>query len=67
MRFENHSASWLDFCTKRLAAYRAARPRNLAIHGENVVDGLTDFYQAMVDLFEGGNLGGAVVTAKKTG
>ncbi len=51
----------------RLAAYRAARPRNLEIHGPEVVDGLTGFYQAMVDLFEGGNLGGAVVTATKPG
>lgn len=67
VRFTNRTADWLDFCAERLAAYRAARPRNLAIHGEEVVDGLTAFYQAMVDLFEGGNLGGAVVTAKKAG
>ncbi len=65
--FETRTASWVEFCTGRLAAYRAARPRNLAIHGEGVVNGLTDFYRAMVDLFESGNLGGVVVSAKKAG
>ena len=67
VRFDNRTASWLEFCVARLAAYRAARERNLSIHGPAVVNGLTQFYQTMVDLFESGNLGGAVVTARKPG
>ncbi|MDH3667350.1 MAG: class I SAM-dependent methyltransferase [Paracoccaceae bacterium] len=67
VRFDNRTASWTDFCVTRLAAYRAARARHLSIHGPAVVDGLTEFYQTMVDLFESGNLGGTVVTARKSG
>ena len=67
IRFDDQTASWTEFCVTRLAAYRAARERNLAIHGATVVDGLTEFYQTMVELFESGSLGGAVVTARKSG
>jgi cyclopropane fatty-acyl-phospholipid synthase-like methyltransferase len=53
---------WTSFTTERLAAYRSARPRNTAIHGAEVVEGLEDFYATVAGLFESGLIAGVKIT-----
>jgi len=59
------TASWTHFVRTRLDAFRAARDRNLRVHGDTTVDGLDDFYATMRSLYEGGNLGGLRLVATK--
>jgi SAM-dependent methyltransferase len=61
------SAAWTAFTAERLAAYRAARERNVRVHGQGVVDGLDDFYATVAGLYERGVLGGALVSATRPG
>ena len=65
--FQDHSARWGGFCAERLAGFRAAREQKIAAHGAGVVEALDGFYQTICDLFDGGNLGGVRVTARKAG
>lgn len=65
--FADHSDRWGGFCADRLAGFRALRDAKVAAHGAEVVEALDSFYQTMTDLFEGGNLGGVCVTARKAG
>ncbi len=57
------TADWTSFTASRLAAYRAARDRNVTIHGAEVVDGLDDFYATVAGLFSGGFIAGLKITA----
>ncbi len=59
------TAEWRAFVEARHAAFRDRRERNLALHGPAVVDGLDEFYSAIVRLFGGGNLGGLRLVAWK--
>ena len=59
------TASWTTFVNGRLAAFRAAADRHIRVHGREIVAGLDDFYAAMDRLYQGGNLGGARVLARK--
>jgi cyclopropane fatty-acyl-phospholipid synthase-like methyltransferase len=59
------TASWAEFVSARRGEFERARERNVALHGVEVVDGLSEFYSTMVELFEGGNLGGICVVAWK--
>jgi sarcosine/dimethylglycine N-methyltransferase len=54
---------WTSFTAERLAAYRSTRPRNIAIHGAEVVDGLEDFYATVAELFADGAISGVKITA----
>jgi cyclopropane fatty-acyl-phospholipid synthase-like methyltransferase len=55
---------WCDFTRARLDQFRAARARNVTVHGVEIVDGLDDFYATIVQLFEGGAVGGVTVLAR---
>ena len=59
------SLSWTQFVTERLAAFKAAQERNLALHGTEVTEGLMEFYTTIVELFQSGNLGGICFIAYK--
>jgi hypothetical protein len=57
------TGDWTSFTAERLAAYRSARPRNIAIHGAEVVEGLEDFYATVAGLFADGAISGVKITA----
>jgi cyclopropane fatty-acyl-phospholipid synthase-like methyltransferase len=57
------TADWTAFTASRLAAYRAARDRNITIHGAEIVDGLEDFYATVAGLFSNGLIAGVKITA----
>lgn len=57
------TADWTSFTAERLAAYRKARPRNIAVHGVEVVEGLEDFYATVAGLFADGAISGVRITA----
>ncbi len=61
------SEAWTAFVQERWSGFRAQRARNLALHGAEIVDGLDDFYGAIVKLFTAGNLGGIRLIASKPG
>lgn len=61
------SEPWAAFVRQRWRDFRAQRERNLRLHGEEIVDGLDEFYRAVVALFDGGNLGGIRLVARKPG
>ena len=67
IRLVDVSEPWTQFVIDRLAKFEAARERNLNLHGAKTVDGLTEFYTTVVDLFKAGNLGGIKFTANKPG
>ena len=56
--------SWRAFTAERLDAFRAARPRHLAVHGPAIVDGLDEFYGTVAGLYGSGVLGGARIVAR---
>ena len=57
--------AWLPFLAKRREGYSRDRERNVRVHGPEIVNALETFYATVVDLFEGGNLGGVRVIATK--
>lgn len=59
------SESWTQFVVERLESFRAGRERNLKLNGAEIVQGLDEFYAAVVALFRGGNLGGIRLVAWK--
>lgn len=61
---EDVTSSWGAFTTSRLAAFRASRARNVAVHGVDIVDGLEDFYATVAHLFETGAIAGLKVLAR---
>ncbi len=63
--FEDVTGHWAPFVAGRLQNYLAERAKNVATHGQAVVDDMETFYRAVNDLFKGGSLGGARVVARK--
>ena len=61
------SAQWTEFVVERQSAFENARERNENLHGKKIVNGLSEFYRAIVNLFTAGNLGGVCFTAWKPG
>lgn len=62
--FEDKSSSWQRFTADRLAAFRHSRARNIEMHGQEIIDGLDDFYATVANMFADGILGGAHIMAK---
>jgi cyclopropane fatty-acyl-phospholipid synthase-like methyltransferase len=58
---------WAPFVKDRFAKFRAARERNLRVHGAHVTDALDTFYETIDRLFKGGNLGGIRMIARAPG
>lgn len=65
VQIEDMSASWTAFTGERLAAYRARRAHNVEVNGEDLTDGLDDFYATTAELFAKGVVGGVRILAKK--
>lgn len=63
--FEDMTERWRGFTRARRDAYHANRAAHTAIHGAATVAALTDFYDTVVMLFDGGKLGGVTLTASK--
>ena len=59
------TTSWLSFVMDRFQGFQAASERNRVVHGDAIVDGLHGFYEAVVNLFKDGNLGGIRFTVSK--
>jgi cyclopropane fatty-acyl-phospholipid synthase-like methyltransferase len=62
---EDVTADWTAYTAERLAAFRDDRERQVRVHGEEVADGLEDFYATMAGLYAGGVLGGARIVAAR--
>ena len=58
IRMDDLSDDWAGFTNQRLAEYRLARERHLRIHGPDTVAAIEEFYDAVDQLFQGGNMGG---------
>ena len=55
--------SWSKFVRHRLEDFQTKRERNLQVHGAEIVEGMTQHYTAVSQLFGGGNLGGVRIIA----
>jgi hypothetical protein len=58
------TGAWKDFTASRLAMFRATRPRNIEVHGREIVDDLDDFYGAVAQLFQDGAIAGFKIIAR---
>jgi hypothetical protein len=58
------TGAWKDFTASRLAMFRMARARSLAVHGQEIVDDLDDFYGAVAQLFQDGAIAGLKIIAR---
>ncbi len=58
------TGAWKDFTASRLAMFRTARPRNIEVHGKEIVDGLDDFYGTVARLFQDGAIEGLKIIAR---
>jgi sarcosine/dimethylglycine N-methyltransferase len=56
--------AWKDFTASRLAVFRAARASSIAVHGQEIVDDLDDFYGAVAQLFQDGAVAGLKIIAR---
>jgi SAM-dependent methyltransferase len=58
------TAEWTSFTADRLAGFRGARARQIAVHGEETVANLEDFYAAVAGLFAAGAITGVKILAR---
>lgn len=65
VKVKDMSVRWTKFVRERFDSFQANRQRHLKVHGATVVDGLDDFFGTMASLYEGGNLGGIQLAARK--
>lgn len=65
IQVEDMTQRWTQFVRDRLDEFHAKRPRHLRVHGETIVRGLEDFFATITRLYEGGNLGGLRLVARK--
>lgn len=63
--FEDRTEAWRMFTKNRLEKFISNRDRFVKIHSVATYDNLFLFYNAMVELFSSGNLGGARIIAGK--
>jgi cyclopropane fatty-acyl-phospholipid synthase-like methyltransferase len=61
--FTDMSARWTDFTRQRAAAFRDDRRRHVSVHGEEITNGLDDFYSTVAGLFAAGVVGGVRIDA----
>jgi len=67
VKFEDKTVCWSDFVRGRVEKFIENRDRYAKLHGNEVADGMEDFYKKILQLFCQGNLGGARITAVKNG
>jgi cyclopropane fatty-acyl-phospholipid synthase-like methyltransferase len=65
IRLTDMTSAWVPFVLERKQDFCRRRERNLRVHGPEIVTSLEEFYTSIVALFEGGNLGGVRVIARK--
>ena len=58
------TSQWAAFTASRLDEFRAARARNISVHGLDIVDGLDDFYATVAGLFDNGVIAGLKILAR---
>ena len=66
VEIDDVTESWKDFTASRLAMFRNARSRNIDVHGQEIVDGLDDFYSAVAGLFQAGAITGLKIVAHQS-
>ena len=64
VQMDDVTSDWRDFTASRLAMFRAARARNIDVHGAGIVDGLDDFYSTVANLFQAGAIAGLKIVAR---
>jgi cyclopropane fatty-acyl-phospholipid synthase-like methyltransferase len=64
VQVEDVTSQWTAFTAERLADFRAAQPRNVSVHGPDIVAGLDDFYATVAGLFETGVIAGLKILAR---
>ncbi len=62
--FEDRTPDWTRFVVSRLDSFRSAASDLSRRYGRDTVESLDHFYSTVVDLFVGGNVGGARLTAR---
>jgi cyclopropane fatty-acyl-phospholipid synthase-like methyltransferase len=65
IRLTDMTSAWVPFVLARKEEFCRRRERNLRVHGAEIVNSLEEFYASITALFEGGNLGGVRVLARK--
>lgn len=65
VEFTDKTESWRFFVKERIETFSQEHNHQIEIHGPEIVDDLEDFYKKMSWLFEGGNLGGFRIIARK--
>ena len=64
LHVEDVTTQWTAFTASRLEEFRAARARNIAVHGLDIVEGLDDFYATVARLFDTGVIAGLKILAR---
>jgi cyclopropane fatty-acyl-phospholipid synthase-like methyltransferase len=64
-QFEDVTEEWTVFTAQRLGQWREQRDRHERVQNVDTWQSLDRFYSAMVELFEGGRLGGVKLILKK--
>jgi cyclopropane fatty-acyl-phospholipid synthase-like methyltransferase len=64
IHIEDVTSQWSAFTASRLEEFRAARSRNVSVHGLDIVDGLDDFYATVAGLFQTGVIAGLKIRAR---
>lgn len=65
IRFEDRTDAWTKYVNDRVKEFVSARERFESIHGRPTYDHLLDFYAAVTNIFNSGNLGGVRIYAEK--
>jgi cyclopropane fatty-acyl-phospholipid synthase-like methyltransferase len=59
------TTDWTAFCSNRLHQFKANKSQFVDLHSAATYDKLLEFYTAVATLFNGGNLGGVRILARK--
>ena len=62
---EDMSSSWTEFTKDRVIQFNSEKERNIRVHGKEVVDSLSSFYNFVGKYYLNGKLGGIRFLAKK--
>jgi cyclopropane fatty-acyl-phospholipid synthase-like methyltransferase len=63
--FDDMTSTWIEWVTKRRINYIANREDTLRKHNDATYDSQLYFFSAIVTLFQGGNLGGCRIVARR--
>jgi cyclopropane fatty-acyl-phospholipid synthase-like methyltransferase len=66
LQFQDLTTDWTKFCADRVANMEKQKKELVKLHGADMFDRLQYFYKRVSELFDGGNLGGVRVVARKT-